>query len=163
MQAKTVTSSLRSFPTLPSRLLKNCLVHGTYQNRTGHKSDSKRVSSGLFHQPARCFLLPGTRSLRGSLCPIFPSICEIVRNPKNEPRSCYPLSKYGDGLPLYRQEAIYLRDSVEVSRNLMAQCMGHLGFELQICADYILERVKEGERVLADERTIPTLAPGSGR
>jgi len=41
--------------------------------------------------------------------------------------------------------------------------MGHLGFELQICADYILERVKEGERVLADERTIPTLAPGSGR
>ncbi len=45
----------------------------------------------------------------------------------------------------------------------MAQWMGHLGFELQICADYILERVKEGERVFADETTLPTLAPGSGK
>lgn len=73
------------------------------------------------------------------------------------------VSKYADGLPLYRQEAIYLRDGVEISRNLMAQWMGHLGFELQICADYILERVKEGERVFADETTLPTLAPGSGK
>jgi transposase len=45
----------------------------------------------------------------------------------------------------------------------MAQWMGHLGFELQICADYILERVKEGERIFADETTLPTLAPGSGK
>lgn len=73
------------------------------------------------------------------------------------------VSKYADGLPLYRQEAIYLRDGVEISRSLMAQWMGHLGFELQICADYILERVKEGERVFADETTLPTLAPGSGK
>lgn len=73
------------------------------------------------------------------------------------------VSKYADGLPLYRQEAIYLRDGVEISRSLMAQWMGHLGFELQICADYILERVKKGERVFADETTLPTLAPGSGK
>ncbi|KGE79637.1 transposase, partial [Rhizobium sp. H41] len=73
------------------------------------------------------------------------------------------VSKYADGLPLYRQEAIYLRDGVEISRSLMAQWMGHLGFELQICADYILERVKEGERIFADETTLPILAPGSGK
>lgn len=73
------------------------------------------------------------------------------------------VSKYADGLPLYRQEAIYLRDGVEISRSLMAQWMGHLGFELQICADYILERVKEGDRVFADETTLPTLAPGTGK
>lgn len=73
------------------------------------------------------------------------------------------VSKYADGLPLYRQEAIYLRDGVEVSRSLMAQWMGHLGFELQMLADYILERVKEGTRVFADETTLPTLAPGSGK
>ncbi|MGO6986864.1 IS66 family transposase [Rhizobium leguminosarum] len=73
------------------------------------------------------------------------------------------VSKYADGLPLYRQEAIYLRDGVEISRSLMARWMGHLGFELQICADYILERVKEGERIFADETTLPTLAPGSGK
>ncbi|MER8549272.1 MULTISPECIES: IS66 family transposase [unclassified Mesorhizobium] len=73
------------------------------------------------------------------------------------------VSKYADGLPLYRQETIYLRDGVELSRSLMAQWMGHLGFELQMLADYILERVKEGERVFADETTLPTLAPGAGK
>ncbi|MFK4826041.1 IS66 family transposase, partial [Paenochrobactrum sp. BZR 588] len=73
------------------------------------------------------------------------------------------VSKYADGLPLYRQEAIYLRDGVTISRSLMAQWMGHLGFELQICADFILERIKEGERIFADETTLPTLAPGSGK
>lgn len=73
------------------------------------------------------------------------------------------VSKYADGLPLYRQEAIYLRDGVEINRSLMAQWMGHLGFELQILADYILERIKEGDRVFADETTLPTLAPGTGK
>ncbi len=73
------------------------------------------------------------------------------------------VSKYADGLPLYRQEAIYLRDGVEVSRSLMAQWMGHLGFELQICADYIMERIKQGEKIFADETTLPTLVPGSGK
>jgi transposase len=73
------------------------------------------------------------------------------------------VSKYADGLPLYRQEAIYLRDGVTISRSLMAQWMGHLGFELQICADFILERIKEGERIFADETSLPTLAPGAGK
>lgn len=73
------------------------------------------------------------------------------------------VSKYADGLPLYRQEAIYMRDGVEISRSLMAQWMGHLGFELQILADYILERIKAGERVFADETSLPTLVPGAGK
>lgn len=73
------------------------------------------------------------------------------------------VSKYADGLPLYRQEAIYLRDDVVLSRSLMAQWMGHLGFELRILADYILERIKDGERIFADETTLPTLVPGSGK
>ena len=73
------------------------------------------------------------------------------------------VSKYADGLPLYRQEAIYARDKVELSRSLMAQWMGQVGFELQPLADYVLERIKQGERVFADETTLPTLAPGSGK
>jgi transposase len=73
------------------------------------------------------------------------------------------VSKYADGLPLYRQEAIYARDSVELSRSLMAQWMGKVGFELQPLADYILERIKQGERVFADETSLPTLAPGTGK
>ena len=73
------------------------------------------------------------------------------------------VSKYADGLPLYRQEAIYARDKVELSRSLMAQWMGKVGFELKPLADYILERIKQGERVFADETSLPTLAPGTGK
>lgn len=50
------------------------------------------------------------------------------------------VSKYADGLPLYRQEAIYARDKVELDRKLMAQWMGKLGFELDILADYMRSR-----------------------
>ena len=48
------------------------------------------------------------------------------------------VSKYADGLPLYRQEAIYARDGVDLDRSLMAQWMGKVGFELQPLADYVL-------------------------
>src|SRR6516165_7506139 len=73
------------------------------------------------------------------------------------------VAKYADGLPLYRQEAIYARDGVDLDRSLMAQWMGKVGFELQPLADYVLEKIKQGERIFADETTLPTLTPGSGK
>jgi len=73
------------------------------------------------------------------------------------------VSKYADGLPLYRQEGIYARDGVEISRNTMANWMGHVGFHLAPLADRILELIKQGERAYADETTLPTLSPGSGK
>jgi len=73
------------------------------------------------------------------------------------------VSKYADGLPLYRQEGIYARDGVDISRNTMANWMGHVGYHLAPLADRILAMIKEGERVYADETTLPTLSPGSGK
>lgn len=73
------------------------------------------------------------------------------------------VAKYADGLPLYRQEAIYARDQVELDRSLMAQWMGRVGFELEPLADAILGHIKQGERIFADETTLPTLSPGSGK
>jgi transposase len=72
------------------------------------------------------------------------------------------VSKYADGLPLYRQEGIYARDHVEIDRRLMAQWMGRVGFELDILADHVLCEVLKGPRVFADETCLPTLAPGTG-
>ena len=72
------------------------------------------------------------------------------------------VSKYADGLPLYRQEGIYARDDVELDRRLMAQWMGRTGFELDILADHVLGEVLKGDRVFADETSLPTLAPGTG-
>ena len=73
------------------------------------------------------------------------------------------VSKYADGLPLYRQEAIYARDGVVIERSQMAQWMGKVGFELEPLAEYALARIKQGERIFADETTLPTLAPGAGK
>lgn len=73
------------------------------------------------------------------------------------------VSKYADGLPLYRQEVIYARSGVELDRSLLAQWMGRVGFELEPLADNLLSRIKQGERIFADETTLPTLAPGSGK
>jgi transposase len=64
---------------------------------------------------------------------------------------------------LYRQKAIYARDGVDLDRSLMVQWMGKIGFELQPLAHYVLEKIKQGERIFADETTLPTLAPGSGK
>ena len=73
------------------------------------------------------------------------------------------VSKYADGLPLYRQEAIYARDGVELRRSLMAQWMGAVGFHFEPLAAFILARIREGERIFADETTLPTLDPGAGK
>ena len=60
------------------------------------------------------------------------------------------VSKYADGLPLYRQEAIYARDKVEISRGLMAQWMGAVGFELTIISDYVFDQIRKAQRVFAN-------------
>ena len=73
------------------------------------------------------------------------------------------VSKYADGLPLYRQEAIYARDGVELGRSLMAQWMGSVGFHFEPLAVHVLVRIREGERIFADETTLPTLNPGAGK
>ena len=73
------------------------------------------------------------------------------------------VSKYADGLPLYRQEAICARDGVELSRALMAQWMGAVGYHFEPLAAHILARIRQAERVFADETTLPTLDPGAGK
>lgn len=73
------------------------------------------------------------------------------------------VSKYADGLPLYRQQAIYAREGVELERSLLAQWMGKVGFELEPLACHLLARIRQAERIFADETTLPTLAPGAGK
>ena len=73
------------------------------------------------------------------------------------------VSKYADGLPLYRQEAIYAREGVELGRSLMAQWMGAVGFHFEALAAHVLARIREAERIFADETTLPTLDPGAGK
>ncbi len=73
------------------------------------------------------------------------------------------VSKYADGLPLYRQGNIYRRDGVELGRNLMAGWMGRVGFHLEPLAARVLDHIRAGPRIFADETTLPTLDPGRGK
>ncbi|MFM8858791.1 MAG: IS66 family transposase [Methylocystis sp.] len=73
------------------------------------------------------------------------------------------VSEYADGLPLYRQEAIYARERVDLGRNLMANWMGHVGFHLEPLAARLFDLIREGDRIFADETTLPVLSPGRGR
>jgi transposase len=52
------------------------------------------------------------------------------------------VSKYADGLPLYRQETIFARERVELGRNLMAGWMGHVGFHLEPLAERLFELIR---------------------
>jgi transposase len=69
------------------------------------------------------------------------------------------VSKYADGLPLYRQEASFARQEIEVSRQVMASWMGMVGFELTILHAYMLKQLLKAERLFADETVLPTLSP----
>ncbi len=73
------------------------------------------------------------------------------------------VAKYADAQPLYRQERIFARDGVALSRQVLASWMGHVGFHLEPLADRVLQIIRAGPRVFADETTLPTLAPGLGR
>jgi transposase len=73
------------------------------------------------------------------------------------------VAKYADGLPLYRREGIYGREQIGLPRNLLSGWMGRIGFDLVPLADRVLHHIRRGERIFADETTLPTLAPGTGK
>ncbi len=52
---------------------------------------------------------------------------------------------------------------IELPRNLMAGWMGRIGFHLEPLADRVLHHIRSGERIFADETTLPTLVPGAGK
>jgi transposase len=73
------------------------------------------------------------------------------------------ISKYADGLPLYRQSAIYARQSVDLDRSTMADWVGRMAALLEPLAQAIGRHVCAGPVLHADDTTIKVLAPGLGR
>ncbi len=71
------------------------------------------------------------------------------------------VAKYADHLPLYRQEAIYARAGVPLSRSTLAQWVGSCGVQLQPLVNALRQAVL-GQRVLhADETPVQMLKPSS--
>jgi transposase len=73
------------------------------------------------------------------------------------------VSKYADGLPLYRQSEIYARQGVEIDRSTMAEWMGRTTALLDPLTEAIGRHVRAGTVLHADDTTVPVLEPGRGQ
>ncbi len=71
------------------------------------------------------------------------------------------IAKFGDHLPLYRQESIFGRAGLAIPRSTLAQWVGVTGVQLQPVVDALRDVVLGQSVVHADETPVQMLAPGS--
>lgn len=72
-------------------------------------------------------------------------------------------AKYLDHLPLYRQEAMYARLGVELTRATLSSWVGQGEYWLNMLAAACKAALLEGQILHADETLLPVLNPGSGK
>jgi transposase len=73
------------------------------------------------------------------------------------------VSKYGDGLPLYRQCQILARGGIQLDRATLCDWVRQACWWLRPLHELVLAHVVGHARVFADDTPLPTLAPGRGR
>jgi transposase len=73
------------------------------------------------------------------------------------------IAKYLDHLPLYRQEAIYARSGVALSRSTLAEWIGAVGVALQPVVDAVRRELLACPVLHADETPVAELDPGRGQ
>ena len=73
------------------------------------------------------------------------------------------VSKFVDHLPLYRVEQIAARSEVALPRSTQAEWLGRIGVALAPLCDRLIERLREGPVLHADETPVAQLDPGRGK
>lgn len=73
------------------------------------------------------------------------------------------IQKYTDHLPLYRQEAIFARAGISLSRTTLAEWIGAVGVALQPLVDVLRTRLLQSPVLHADETPVAQLDPGAGK
>ena len=73
------------------------------------------------------------------------------------------IAKYHDHLPLYRQESIFERAGLRLSRATLAQWVGACGVRLLPLVEAIKEQLLTRSVLHADETPVPMLKPGLGK
>lgn len=71
------------------------------------------------------------------------------------------VAKYADHLPLYRQESIFARAALGLSRSTLAQWVGVCGVRLQPLVEALREAVLSHRVLHADETPVQMLKPGN--
>jgi transposase len=73
------------------------------------------------------------------------------------------VTKYGDGIPLYRQCQILARQGIQLDRATLCDWVGQACWWLRPLYDRVLAHVVGHGRVFADDTPLPTLERGLGR
>jgi transposase len=73
------------------------------------------------------------------------------------------IAKYTDHLPLYRQEALYARSGVELSRATLAEWVGAVGVALAPLCAALRSELLTRTVLHADETPVAQLDPGTGK
>jgi transposase len=73
------------------------------------------------------------------------------------------ISKYCDGLPLYRLSGMLAREGIEIERAVMADWMGHVAWWIDPLVELIAAHVMGAGVIHVDDTPIKVLAPGHGR
>lgn len=73
------------------------------------------------------------------------------------------VAKHCDRLPLHRQAEIYAREDVDLSRSTLADMVGQTAGLVRPLVEALARHVMAGDRVHADDTTVPVLEPGLGR
>lgn len=73
------------------------------------------------------------------------------------------VAKYADHLPLYRQERIFERAGLALTRSTLAQWVGACGVQLQPLVDALKAELLGHAVLHADETPVATLKPGAGK
>jgi transposase len=73
------------------------------------------------------------------------------------------VSKFCDGLPLYRQTQMLARQGVTLDRSTLSHWVGRACWWLTPLYDLIVATVLASNKLFADDTTLPVLDPGRGR
>jgi transposase len=73
------------------------------------------------------------------------------------------VAKYGDHLPLYRQERILARAGLAIPQSTLGAWVGVCGVRLQPLVDALHQEILRHEVLHADETPVQMLAPGKGK
>jgi transposase len=73
------------------------------------------------------------------------------------------VSKYLDGLPLYRQSGILTREGIDIERATLADWVGHAAWWVSSLAAMIGAYAMEADVIHTDDTPIAVLAPGYGK
>ncbi|WP_175108537.1 IS66 family transposase, partial [Pararobbsia alpina] len=73
------------------------------------------------------------------------------------------VAKYGDHVPLYRQERIFERAGLAIPRSTLGQWIGQCGVQLQPLVDALRQAILAHRVLHADETPVAMLSPGKGK